>query len=184
MCDGAGEIISSPCQDCRGSGKIKEKKTLNLKVPPGVDEGTKLRIEREGEAGDRGASRGDLYVIIHVKKHKYFEREGSDLYFRVPVSFTQAALGANLEIPTLEENETLKIPAGTQPDEVIKLKGKGIKDLHGFRKGDLFVKIDVQTPVNLSKEEKESLRQFAQLRGDALDTVDKSIIDKLKDLFH
>jgi len=183
-CRGEGEIIASPCIRCRGTGKSKENTVLNIKIPQGVDNGMKLRIEKEGEAGDKGAARGDLFVIIHVKKHKFFERSGNNLLCQIPISLTQAALGTKIELPTLEDYELLKIPAGTQPGDVIKVKGKGVKDLHGFRKGDLFVKLEVKIPVNLSKKDKDLLRQFANSRGEELDMVDKSFIEKLKNKIH
>jgi len=183
-CRGEGEIITSPCTRCRGIGKSKENKVLNIKIPQGVDNGMKLRIENEGEAGDKDAARGDLFVIIQVKKHKFFERNGNNLICQIPISLTQAALGTKIELPTLEDHELLKIPAGTQPGDVIKVRGKGVKDLHSFRKGDLFVKLKVKIPVNLNKKDKDLLRQFAFSRGEELDKVDISIIDKIKNKIH
>ncbi len=183
-CRGEGEIIASPCTDCRGTGKSKVNKVMNIKIPQGVDSGMKLRIEKEGEAGDKGAARGDLFVIIHVKKHEFFHREENNLICQVPISFTQAALGAKIEIPTLEDNEVLKIPSGTQPGNVIKIKGKGIKDIHRFRKGDLFVKLEVKTPVNLSKKDKNILKQFMNSRGEDLDKVDRGLVDKFENKIH
>lgn len=183
-CGGSGEIIAHPCEACRGTGKTKGKKVLNVKIPPGVDNNMKLRIEGEGEPGDKGASRGDLYVIIHVDKHEFFEREGSDLFCQVPVSFTQAALGTTLELPTLEGEELLKVPAGTQPGDVIKLKNKGIKFLHSHRKGDLFVKVRVEIPTDLSREDRDLLKKLADSRGENIESVDRSFADKLKDIFH
>jgi molecular chaperone DnaJ len=123
-------------------------------------------------------------VIIHVKKHKFFERDGNNLFCQIPISFAQAALGTKIEIPTLEDNEILKIQAGTQPGDVLKIKGKGIKDLHSFRKGDLFVKLEVTTPTNLSKKDKDLLRQFVHSRGEELDEVDRSLVDKFKNIVH
>lgn len=183
-CRGEGEIIASLCTDCRGTGKSKVNKVMNIKIPQGVDSGMKLRIEKEGEAGDKGAARGDLFVIIHVKKHEFFHREENNLICQVPISFTQAALGTKIEIPTLEDNEVLKIPSGTQPGNVIKIKGKGIKDIHRFRKGDLFVKLEVKTPVNLSKKDKNILKQFMNSRGEDLDKVDRSLVDKFENKIH
>jgi len=183
-CQGSGEVIITPCENCRGQGKEKKKKPLQIKTPPGVDNNTKLRIEGEGEAGEKGAPRGDLYVLIRVKKHEFFEREGRDLYCQISLSFSQAALGTTVEIPTLEGNEILKIPAGSQSGEIFKLKGNGIKDLHTSRKGDLFVKINVKTPKSLTKKQKELLEQFAKARGENLDFVNKNIMDKVKNFFH
>ena len=183
-CRGEGEIIASPCTHCRGTGKSTVNKALKLKIPQGVDSGMKLRIEKEGEAGDKGATRGDLFVIIHVKEHEFFHREENDLICQIPISFSQAALGAKFEIPTLEDTELLKIPPGTQSGDIIKIKGKGIKDIHRFRKGDLFVKLDVKTPVNLSKKDKDILRQFVNSRGEDIDKVDKSLVEKFGNKIH
>lgn len=183
-CNGHGEVITFPCERCQGTGKVKDKKYLHIKIPAGVDNGTKLRIEGEGEVGDKGAARGDLYVIIHVKEHKYFNREDNNLYCQIPISFSKASLGTTVEIPTLEENEILKIPPGTQPGETFRLKGKGIKDLHSYRKGDLFIKVNMETPKNLTNEQKRLLRKFAESLGENSEVVDKSIIGKVKNIFH
>jgi len=141
-------------------------------------------MEGEGEAGDRGASRGDLYISIRVKKHELFERENSNLFCQVSISFAKAVLGTTLEIPTLEGKETLKIAPGTQTGKVNNLKGKGMKNLHNNRKGDLFVKVNVRTPENLTKEQKEIIKQFAKSRGENLGTVDQNIVSKVKNIFH
>ena len=183
-CKGNGEVISFPCKDCRGSGKVREKRTIKIKIPEGIDDGYRLRVAGEGEAGDQNAPRGDLYVIIKLKKHKFFEREESNLYCEIPITFAQAALGATVEIPTLEDKEILKIPPGTQGGEVFRFKGKGLKSLRSYRKGDLFVKVRVETPANLTKEQKELLREFAHSCGDNIDSIDRSIIDKVKKIFH
>jgi molecular chaperone DnaJ len=183
-CHGSGEIITTPCKECGGSGKMRQKKKLAVKVPAGIDDGMRLRLEKEGEAGDREAPRGDLYVTVRVKKHEIFEREENNLFCQITISFIQAAMGATAEIPTLEENEVLKIPAGTQPGEVFRLKGKGIKSLGGYRKGDLFVKVNVKIPEKLTKEQKALLQQFAESTGEDLKTVYKSIINKTKNIIH
>ncbi len=184
-CHGQGEVISTPCPECRGSGSVKQKKSLRIRIPAGVDTGTRLRVEGEGEAGDPGAPRGDLYVAIQVSRHPFYEREDNDLYCEVPVSFAQAALGAVVEIPGLDgEVESVKIPAGIQSGQVLKLKGKGIKGFHSYRKGDLYIKVVVKTPQNLSREEKELLRQLAELRGEKLDRPDRSLLDRIKNITH
>jgi len=183
-CGGSGEIITTPCKECGGSGKMRKKKELKVKIPPGIKDGMRLRMEREGEAGDREAPRGDLYVVVRVKKHEIFDREENNLFCQITISFIQAALGATAEIPTLEENEVLKIPAGTQPGEVFRLKGKGIKNLGGYRKGDLFVKVNVKIPDKLTKEQKALLQQFAESTGEDLKTVYRSIINKAKNIIH
>jgi molecular chaperone DnaJ len=183
-CRGAGEIIASPCGTCQGTGKVKDRTTLKIKVPVGVDDGTRLRVSGEGEAGDHGMSRGDLYVITRVRKHDFFEREKNDLICEIPLSFAQAALGARVEIPTLEGSEVLKVPVGVQSGETFRLKGKGIRDVGGHRKGDLFVKIIVKTPSDLSKEQKALLLKLAELRGEAVDAVDRSVASKVRNLIH
>jgi molecular chaperone DnaJ len=183
-CGGAGELIASPCDNCRGTGKVKDKATLKIKIPAGVDDGTRLRITGEGEAGDQGMPRGDLYVITRIQKHPFFERERNDLSCEVPISFAQAALGARVEIPTLDESEILKIPAGVQSGEVFRLKGKGLRDLSSHRKGDLYVKVIVQTPGNLSKEQKALFSKLAALREENIEDVDRKFVLKTKDQVH
>jgi molecular chaperone DnaJ len=183
-CQGSGKIIPFPCKDCRGTGKTKKKKELTINIPMGVDTGTKLRLEGEGEAGDQGAGRGDLYVVTHVKRHKFFEREGNNLHCEISVPFTKAALGSTIAIPTFEESEHLHIPEGTQTGQTFRLKGKGMKDLYSHKKGDIFVKVLVKTPRNLNKEQKLILRKFAESMGEKLDGVDNNIIDKVKGIIH
>jgi molecular chaperone DnaJ len=181
-CQGGGEINASPCETCQGKGHVREKRSLKVRIPAGVDDGSRLRLVGEGEAGDEGMPAGDLYVVTRVRKHPFFERDGNNLACEITISFTQAALGARVEIPTLEGDEVLKIPAGTQPGETIRLKGKGVQDVTGRRKGDLFVKVLVQTPDNLSKDQKALLARLAELRGEDIESVDKSVLHKLKNI--
>jgi molecular chaperone DnaJ len=181
-CQGAGEINASPCESCQGKGHVREKRSLKVRIPAGVDEGSRLRLVGEGEAGDEGMPPGDLYVVTRVRKHPFFERDGNDLTCEISVSFTQAALGARIEMPTLEGNEILKVPAGTQPGEIVRLKGKGVQDVSGRRKGDLFVKIIVRTPDKLSSEQKALLTKLAEVRGEDVDAVDKNVMHKLKNI--
>jgi molecular chaperone DnaJ len=184
-CHGAGEIITAPCSECRGSGRVKQKRKLTVRVPAGIEDGSRLRIEGQGEAGDSAAAPGDLYVVIRVAKHAVFEREDDNLFCQVDISYSQAALGAAIEVPGLDRRtEVLKIPAGTQTNAVFRMKGRGIKDLHSRRHGDLYVKVRVKTPENLGKEEKALLRRLAELRGEELETADRSLIDKLKNVIH
>jgi len=184
-CEGAGEIISHPCPDCRGTGRTREKRTLTVRIPEGVDDGSRLRLEHEGEPGDREGQRGDLYVVLKVAQHPFFQREENNLRCDVPVSFTQASLGATLEIPLLGgETELLKITPGAQTGDVIRVKGKGMPDLRSRRKGDLFVRVSVRTPDNLTHEEKSLLRQLAELRGEKPDQVDRSLPGRVKSRFH
>lgn len=182
-CDGLGEIIATPCGECQGTGRVKQKKQLRVKIPAGVDDGTRLRISGEGEAGDQGLPRGDLYVIIRVRKHPFFERRGRDLYCQVDLSFSQAALGARVAIPLLNGGqETLKIPAGVQSGEVFKLRGAGLKELGGHRSGDLYVQVMVKTPDRLDREQKALISRLAELRGEKLDEVDRSVLEKYQKL--
>ncbi len=184
QCDGTGRTIPHPCSDCGGTGKTKKKRTLTLRIPPGVDDGTKLRLEDEGEAGDQGGGRGDLYVVTRVRKHPFFERDGINLFCEVSIPFTKAALGTTVEIPTLDGRERLHVPEGTQPGETFRIKGKGIKDLTGRRKGDLYVKVRLETPKNLTKEQKQLLKRFAESLGEDTEGIDKSLIEKFKNFIH
>jgi molecular chaperone DnaJ len=158
---------------------------LKIRVPEGVDEGTRLRLDGEGEPGEAQGPRGDLYVVIRVAKHPFFERQDGNLLCEVPISFPQAALGATIEVPGLGgTTDRVKVPAGTQTGEVFRQKGRGIKDLHSHRKGDLFVRIVVKTPENLNKEEKSLLQRLAELRGEDLEKPDRGLVDKLKNVIH
>ncbi len=161
-CKGAGTVISDPCTDCHGRGRVHKTKTLSVKVPAGVDDGDRIRLSGEGEAGRNGGPPGDLYVEIRVNPHKLFEREGADLSCDVPVSFGVATLGGDVELPTLDGHVSLKVPAGTQSGKVFRLRGKGVTTVRDARKGDLFAKVNVETPVNLTSEQKELLRSFEE----------------------
>ena len=184
-CQGTGEIITSPCPECKGSGRLKRKRTLTVKIPAGIEDGSRLRLEGQGEAGASAAAPGDLFVLVRVTKHPFFEREDNNLFCRVDISFSQAALGAIVDVPGLNgETAELKIPAGTQTGTVFKQKGRGVKDLQTRRHGDLYVKVQVKTPENLSQEEKVLLRRLAGLRGEDLERTDRSLIDKLKNVIH
>jgi molecular chaperone DnaJ len=183
-CEGSGEIISIPCEECKGAGLVRQKKDLRIRVPAGVEDGSRLRISGEGEAGERGTGRGDLYVVVKVKKHEFFEREDNHLVCEVRISFIQAALGVTIEVPTLEGSEKLKIPPGTQPGEVFRLRGRGMKDLESRRVGDLFVKVQVMTPDNLSREQKSLLRKLAELREEKTEFIDQQTVRKDKERVH
>ena len=163
-CRGRGVVVTDPCKTCRGAGKVRREKTLEVKIPPGVDTGDRIRLTGEGEPGGPGAPAGDLYVQINVKPHEFFERDGSDLHCSVPVSLVTAALGGDLEIPTLSGKETLHLGEGTQNGKQFKLRGKGVKSVRGGPAGDLICTVLVETPVKLNKHQKELLRQF----GDSL----------------
>ncbi len=161
-CHGQGKVIGTPCGDCRGSGRVKESKNLKVKIPAGVDNGDRIRVSGEGEAGSLGGPNGDLYVQINLKQHAIFERQENDLYCEVPISFVTAALGGELDVPTLDGRVNLKIPAETQSGKVFRLRGKGIKSVRGFGIGDLLCKVVVETPVNLNKEQRKLLEQLEE----------------------
>ncbi|MBN1645104.1 molecular chaperone DnaJ [Candidatus Woesearchaeota archaeon] len=160
-CQGTGEFIENPCPECDGEGRIEKEISFEIKIPSGVDTGTRLRVEGKGEAGEKGASNGDLYVNIHVKKHKYFERKGNDVYVHVPIPFATAALGGEAEVPTIKGKATIKIPSGTQGGKVFRLREKGIPDLHGYGKGDENIIVQIDVPKKLSKKQKELLKEFS-----------------------
>lgn len=159
-CKGAGTIITDPCEDCHGRGRVRKSKTLSVKVPAGVDDGDRIRLSGEGEAGRNGGPSGDLYVEIRVRPHKIFERMGADLSCEIPLSFATATLGGDVELPTLDGNVSLKVPAGTQSGKVFRLRGKGVTTVRDARTGDLFSRVAVETPVNLTAEQRELLDQF------------------------
>jgi molecular chaperone DnaJ len=159
-CQGNGKIITQPCFTCRGKGKVEEQKTLSVKVPPGVDTGDRIRLAGEGEAGTQGGSPGDLYVQVHVKPHRLFSREGNDLICEVPLCFTTAALGGDIEIPTLDGRVNIKIPPGTQTGKIFRIRSKGVRPVRGGAPGDMLSKIHVETPVNLTKRQKELLEEL------------------------
>ncbi len=179
-CRGAGKVIANPCQSCRGEGRVRRHRKISVKVPPGVETGSRLRIAGEGEAGLRGSPSGDLYVVIHVKEHEIFERHGNDLLCEVPISFSQAILGAEIAVPTLHGRVKMKIPAGTQTGKVFRLKGKGIADLHGYGKGHQYVRVVVETPTGLNEKQKALLREFAESGGENDQPLRKNFLEKLK----
>lgn len=179
-CGGTGKIITEPCKVCKGQGRIKKFKSINVKIPAGVDTDSRLKISNEGETGFHGGPPGDLYIILNVEEHPFFKREGNDLYCEVPLSFPQAALGAEIEVPTLEGTSKIKIPSGTPSNRVFYLKGKGVQRLGGYGKGDQIVRVYIDVPKKLTPRQKELLEEFAKINGDE---VSKSFRDKLKDLF-
>ncbi len=165
-CQGRGTIIPEPCETCRGAGRVEEQKTLSVKVPAGVDNRDRIRLSGEGEAGEHGGPPGDLYVDIRVAQHPIFTREDSDLYCEVPIGFHTAALGGELEVPTLDGRINLKIPAETQTGKVFRIRGKGVKPVRGGATGDLLCRVVIETPVNLTREQKDLLEQFARTMED------------------
>lgn len=182
-CKGEGKIISEPCKECRGKGTGKRNKKLKVKIPAGVDNGSRLRVSGEGEAGAKGGPNGDLYVYLYVKPHKFFERDGTTVLCEVPINIVQATLGADIKVPTLDGQVTMKVPEGTQPGKVLRLKGKGIPSLRGGSRGDQLVRIKVVVPTKLSDKQKDALRKFADISKDNINPEEKSFMDKVKDFF-
>ncbi|MBB5191089.1 molecular chaperone DnaJ [Silvimonas terrae] len=185
-CHGSGKYIPDPCRNCHGTGRVQTTKTLAVKIPGGVDEGDRIRLSGEGEPGVNGGPHGDLYVVIHIKQHSVFEREGNDLHCEMPISITAAALGGEIEIPTLDGKARISIPAGTQSGQVFRLRGKGIKGVRSAVTGDLMCHVMLETPVNLTSRQKELLREFEQISQDEPAKHNpraKSFMDKVKDFF-
>ncbi len=178
-CNGSGQAITLPCAECKGKGKIKDQRSVSLKIPPGVDSDIKLRVSGEGEAGNLGGPNGDLYVVVTVEPHPFFKRKETDLLCEVPISFIQATLGGEIEVPTINGKEFIKIPAGTPSGRVFHLKGKGVPRLGGYGKGDQFVTVYIDVPKKLSRRQKELLREFAEISGDE---ISKGFMDKIKDI--
>ena len=185
-CHGNGKVIPEPCQACSGTGRIKNHKTLSVKIPAGVDDGDRIRLSGEGEAGMNGGPPGDLYVVVQLKAHGVFQRDGADLHCEMPVSFTVAALGGEIHIPTLEGEAKIKIPPETQSGQVFRLRGKGIKPVRQTSAGDLMCHVVVETPVRLTDRQKELLRELEEINkhdGDRHNPRAKSFMDKVKDFF-
>lgn len=180
-CQGKGQIIRTPCKTCRGNGRVEKERTIEIKIPAGVDTGSRLRVNGEGEAGIGGGPSGDLYIVLHIAEHAQFERQGADLYSAVPISFAQAALGAEITVKTLDGEETLKIPAGTQTGTVFTVKSKGMPNLGGRGNGDLFVAVTLVTPKSLTKEQRTLLEQLSQIED--ADFSDESLMDKVRNIF-
>lgn len=182
-CHGEGKIISEPCKECRGQGTVKKNKKLKVKIPAGVDNGSRLRVAGEGEAGVKGGPSGDLYVYLYVKPHKFFERDGTTVYCEVPINIVQATLGDEIKVPTLDGQVVMKVPEGTQPGKVLRLKGKGIPSLRNSTRGDQLVRIKVVVPQKLNEKQKDALRKFAEISKDNINPEEKGFLNKIKDLF-
>jgi len=173
-CQGQGNVIKDPCKKCRGEGRVKKEKNLQIKVPAGVDSGRRIRLSGEGEAGLRGGPHGDLYVLLAIKPHKLFKRDGANLLCRVPITVTKAALGGDIEVPTIEgKSAKVKVPAGTQTGQQFRLKGKGMSMMQTSNRGDLFIEIFVETPVNLTKKQQDLIKQLDKDIGDGKSGTDK-----------
>ena len=185
-CHGSGKTISDPCTTCHGAGRVQHTKTLSVKVPAGVDEGDQIRLAGEGEAGEHGGPPGDLYVQIRLKAHALFKREQDDLYCEMPVSFATAALGGDLDVPTLDGRASIKVPPGTQSEKLFRLRGKGVRNVRTGQVGDLYCRVSVETPVNLTPRQKELLEEFERSvreGGSRHNPREHSWLDKLKGMF-
>ena len=184
-CQGAGQMVRERCAECRGQGRFEREKTIELRIPPGVDTGTRLRVAGEGEPGPNGGPAGDLYVVLEVKEHPFFERRGADLYCTIPISVAQATLGTELQVPGLSGEEKLKIPEGTQSGAVFRIKGKGLADPRGGGKGDLYYHVRVLTPTKLTREQRKLIEQLGATLKVENKPADRNstIFDKVKDIF-
>jgi molecular chaperone DnaJ len=182
-CQGAGRVIEKPCKGCHGSGRRDRASKIKLRIPGGVDTGSRLRSIGNGQAGLRGGPSGDLYVVLHVKPHEIFQRDGDDLLCEVPLGFVQAALGTEIEVPTLNGKAEIKIPAGTQPGTMFRLKGKGVKNVQGYGHGDLHVRVQVEVPTHLTSAQKAKLQEFAELCNGKESPLTQGFFEKAKKLF-
>src|ERR1051325_2331237 len=182
-CRGTGQIVEKPCRICGGEGRVERKSRINLKIPAGIGDGSRLRSSGNGEAGSRGGPSGDLYVVMHIKEHPIFQREEDDLYCEVPISFTLAALGGEIPVPTLEGKANLKVPAGTQSGQVFKLRGKGVSNVNARDRGDLFARLLVEVPTRLNMEQRQKLEEFASLCGEENTPLHKSFFDRAREFF-
>jgi len=183
QCQGQGTVLRDPCPSCRGGGAVRTQQTLNVRIPAGVDTGSRLKLRGEGEAGDNGGPAGDLYVVVHVREHPLFTRQGNDVLCEVPVGFPQATLGAEIDVPTLHGKLNMKVPAGTQSGSVFRLKGRGVPDVRGYRHGDALVRVVIETPKKLSAKQRELLEEFARISGEEVHPLSKGFLDKVKEMF-
>jgi molecular chaperone DnaJ len=182
-CNGAGSKVEKACSSCRGEGRVAKNTKLNVRIPPGVDSGSRLRSSGNGEAGLAGGGAGDLYIVLSVKEHELFERQGEDLFCEIPIKFTLATLGGNIEVPTLFGKASLKIPTATQSGTTFRLRGKGMPSLRGGGQGDQLVRVHVEVPQSLSGEQRKILEEFARVSGDADEPTSKSFFEKAKKFF-
>ena len=182
-CHGSGHRFEKVCAKCSGDGRVNETAKINVKIPPGVDTGNKLRSSGNGEAGTMGGEAGDLYIVVHVKDHEVFERQGDDLFCEIPIKFTLATLGGSIHVPTLQGKAALKIPGGTQSGTTFRLKGRGLPHLRGNAHGDQLIRVQVEVPTHLSAEQKKFLEEFARVSGDQEEPLAKSFFDKAKKFF-
>ena len=182
-CGGTGRVVKDPCGNCSGTGQVRERRTLKVKIPPGVDTGTRLKLRGEGEAGPAGGSAGDLYVVLTVKEHPFFVRQGTDLFCEVPITFPQAAMGATIEVPTLSGKKTLTIPPGTPSGHDFVMRGEGIASLDSGRRGNLVIRVLIEVPRKLTKRQKELLGEFQQISEESPGPITRGFFEKVKEIF-
>lgn len=182
-CHGLGEVIDTPCDSCKGNGRVPQKREVTVTLPPGIEEGMQLRLTGEGEAGRRGGVRGDLYCLVKIKRHTLFTRDGDDVLLEIPIGFAQAALGTEIEVPTLQGKSKLKIPAGTQPGTVLRMRGIGLPRLDGYGVGNQMVRVQVEVPTKLDAAQKELLNTYAQLEEQNVGVKQKSFWKKVREIF-
>lgn len=182
-CHGEGTIIETPCPECRGKKNVRKKVKISVKIPAGIDNGQAISLKGQGQPGEKGAPAGDLHVVISVRPHKIFTRDGNDLYCNIPITFVQAAVGAVIEVPTLSGKVKFDLPEGTQPGTKFRLKGKGIKDVNGYGVGDLYITVNVEVPKKLNSEQKKALDNFAKVCGEDAYETRKSFFDTMKEIF-
>jgi len=191
QCRGAGRIITNPCKQCRGAGRVTRERKITVKIPAGIAAGQQLRLQGEGESGSAGGPPGHLYVVVHVQEHEFFRRDGNNLFCEIPVNFTTVALGGEIQVPTLDGQDTVKIPEGTQTGTTLRLRGKGMPDVNGRGRGDLFATVQVQTPKKLSKEQRQLLDQLSKVlpkdkfepRTREEEENERNLFDRVKDMF-
>ncbi|WP_062355716.1 molecular chaperone DnaJ [Bacillus kwashiorkori] len=182
-CNGTGQIIKDKCSTCHGTGKVKKRRKIHIKIPAGIDDGQQLRVAGQGEPGINGGPAGDLYIVFYVKQHEFFHREDDDIYCEMPITFVQATLGDEIEVPTLHGKVKLKIPAGTQTNTKFRLRGKGVKNVRGNGIGDQHVTVKIITPTKITEKQKQLLREFAEISGQTIDEQDESFFGKVKRAF-
>jgi molecular chaperone DnaJ len=183
QCKGGGQIITNPCKKCKGTGRVPKKRVVNIKIPPGVHEGQGVRVTSEGEPGQGGGPRGDLYCYVRIKPHEFLQRDGNNLIAIVPISFTQATLGTTIDVPSLDGPRGLKIPSGSQYGSVFRIKGQGLPDIRTGRTGDELVQITIETPTKLNSKQQELLREFAKTENKTVSPQSKRFFEKLKKYF-
>jgi len=184
-CQGRGETIDDPCPECHGQGRVTKERTLAVSIPPGVEDGTRIRLAGEGEAGRRGGPTGDLYIFLSIKPHEFFQRDGADIFCRVPISMTTAALGGSVDVPTVDGNRVrMPVPSGTETGKQFRLKGKGMPVLRSKVQGDMYIQVEVETPKNLSRKQRELLEEFERESNKETNPASSGFFARVKEFFY